>query len=371
VIKLIFPIIIFVSLGVIVYIIGKHLPDIRMRLMEKKKTIQSSGFLKKFFQSVLSAVKRFFIFLAEVVVKKSKNLLHLVHFWLIKLKKKKSELKSESEIDFEVKEELIKEEQKTLDTVVNDNLAQSNQKRVQMDNIERHFQPTNEEFISEEVIVEEKNESSKADYSEDNYVSRESIQEQQYETDQVTEFIEDKEVEEDELDRTIKPETDHQLKEKRIWTNKILGFFGKKETKSDYLVKDNEKENVFEEKVTVVEEKFSDGIGQVIEFESPEMKDNKLIREVVRIKKNNIIGQDLDEDLGIDRKILEKKILQKVAMNPKDPENYRQLGELYIKMENYQDASECFNQVLKMKLRDADASRKLEKIKLLRRIKRK
>lgn len=369
-VKLIFPIIIFISLGVIVYIIGKHLPDIRMRLMEKKKTVRSSGFLKKFFQSILSAVKRFFIFLAEIVVKKSKNLLHLVHFWLIKLKKRKSELKSESEIDFEVKEELIKEEQKTLDTVVNDNLAQSNQKRVQMDNIERHFQPINDEFISKEVIVEEKNESLEADYFEDNYVSKESIQKQQYETDQVTEFIEDKETD-DELDQTMKPETDHQLKEKRIWTNKILGFFGKKETKDNNLAKDNEKENVFEEKVTVVEEKFSDGIGQVIEFESPEMKDNKLIREVVRIKKNNIIGQDLDEDLGIDRKILEKKILQKVAMNPKDPENYRQLGELYIKMENYQDAGECFNQVLRMKLRDADASRKLEKIKLLRRIKRK
>ena len=77
---------------------------------------------------------------------------------------------------------------------------------------------------------------------------------------------------------------------------------------------------------------------------------------------------DIDDELGVDRQILEKKIIQKITKNPKDAENYRQLGELYIKMKNYLDAEESYKQILRLYPRDIDAKRKLEKIKLLKRI---
>jgi tetratricopeptide (TPR) repeat protein len=50
-------------------------------------------------------------------------------------------------------------------------------------------------------------------------------------------------------------------------------------------------------------------------------------------------------------------------------ENYRQLGELYLKMESYDDSKECYRQILKIKARDVDAQRKIERINLLKRFK--
>lgn len=79
-------------------------------------------------------------------------------------------------------------------------------------------------------------------------------------------------------------------------------------------------------------------------------------------------ADDNDEMIGVDRRILEKKILQKIDKNPKRLNNYRELGSLYIKMEKLDDALEVFEYVLSVKPRDLVALRKKRKIKLLRRI---
>jgi cytochrome c-type biogenesis protein CcmH/NrfG len=94
-----------------------------------------------------------------------------------------------------------------------------------------------------------------------------------------------------------------------------------------------------------------------------------LIKEVVAVEKKKNTSSENDDDLGVDRKILEKKLINKIAQNPKDIENYRQLGELYLKMENYSDSLDCYKQVLKFKTRDVDAKRKIERINLLKRFK--
>ena len=88
------------------------------------------------------------------------------------------------------------------------------------------------------------------------------------------------------------------------------------------------------------------------------------MKEVVSVAND----RDLDEELGVDRGILEKKLINKIVQNPKQVENYRQLGELYIKMKNYSEAVECYQQIIRFKTRDADAKRKLEKIRFLKRL---
>ncbi len=75
-----------------------------------------------------------------------------------------------------------------------------------------------------------------------------------------------------------------------------------------------------------------------------------------------------DDMIGVDRKILEKKILQKIDKNPKNIDNYKELGSLYIKMEKLDDALEVFNYVLSVVPRDVEALNKQNKIKLLQKL---
>ena len=143
------------------------------------------------------------------------------------------------------------------------------------------------------------------------------------------------------------------------------GFFSK--------INPFKKKEVIQEKGFFSEESFNDFSDGVTKIDPKTAKQNQFdssMKSIVRPKKvsrENIIEDD--DELGVDRKILEKKILQKIATNPKDIEGYRQLGELYIKMDNFDDAQSAYRFILKVSARDVDASRKLEKIKLLKRLK--
>lgn len=78
-------------------------------------------------------------------------------------------------------------------------------------------------------------------------------------------------------------------------------------------------------------------------------------------------SSDISDDiaLGIDRKILEKKILQRIDKDPKNINNYHELGELYIKMKKYVDATEVFGYIVSVSPDDKEARRRQDKIKLL------
>ena len=85
------------------------------------------------------------------------------------------------------------------------------------------------------------------------------------------------------------------------------------------------------------------------------------------LKKNGqSIGITEDDVLGVDRKILEKKILQKIDKDPVNINNYHELGALYIKMKKYDDAMEVFGYILGVKPGDLEAKRRQDKIKLLK-----
>lgn len=81
--------------------------------------------------------------------------------------------------------------------------------------------------------------------------------------------------------------------------------------------------------------------------------------------KHQVIDSTEDVVLGVDRKILEKKILQKIDKDPTNVNNYHELGELYIKMKKYDDAMEVFGYILDVSPDDLEAKRRQDKIKLL------
>lgn len=113
---------------------------------------------------------------------------------------------------------------------------------------------------------------------------------------------------------------------------------------------------------------FSEAIISIREKNPNKQKEDKnLIKDVIAVEKRLTFEDDVD--LGVDYRILERKILHKVEKNPRDIEVFRQLGELYIKMGEFNDAEEVYKFILKTSPRNSDAKRKLEKIKLLRRLK--
>lgn len=93
--------------------------------------------------------------------------------------------------------------------------------------------------------------------------------------------------------------------------------------------------------------------------------DEKIIKDEPKKKDQNISITE-DDALGVDRKILEKKILQKIDKDPVNINNYHELGALYIKMKKYDDAMEVFGYILGVKPDDLEAKRRQDKIKLLK-----
>ncbi len=77
---------------------------------------------------------------------------------------------------------------------------------------------------------------------------------------------------------------------------------------------------------------------------------------------------DDDALVGVDLGIFEKNILQKITKEPKDLDNYKQLGNLYIKMERFDEAIEVFEHILSISPRDVFAIRKIKKAKFLKRL---
>lgn len=58
----------------------------------------------------------------------------------------------------------------------------------------------------------------------------------------------------------------------------------------------------------------------------------------------------------------EKILIERIAENPRDLEAYERLGKYYLEQENYQDAKECYKQVLKLSPINRQARIKLKKI---------
>jgi hypothetical protein len=354
VLEYILPFLIFVSLGVIIYIIGKHLPEFRKFNQDNKgeRAITDEKAIEKFkgiFYKGGVIFKNGFFSVIEIIIKKIKQFLHLIHFWVLKMKKGNNG-GDELSRDIEVKKELIESEEHNLEKIVEDDPN----KHVEIDIKKDIFINENVAVVSEEIVITEEVEEQPKNKEKDVVVAIKDEDELSEKDDKIESFFSEEVQRVEELEETEK--------NGKFSLAAVVGIFGKFIKK---LKKVEVKNESIEEEGFSQEDPFSDGIVNVTEADYRSNNNDNLIREVVPVTKKEI---DIDDEIGVDRSILEKKIVQKIANNPKDMENYRELGELYIKMKSFSDAEECYKQILRVYLRDVDAKRKLEKIKLLKRM---
>lgn len=62
---------------------------------------------------------------------------------------------------------------------------------------------------------------------------------------------------------------------------------------------------------------------------------------------------------------LEKILIERIAVNPKDTEAYERLGEYYFEIGNYEHAKECFKQVMKLEPKNNNVRYKMRKLERL------
>lgn len=62
---------------------------------------------------------------------------------------------------------------------------------------------------------------------------------------------------------------------------------------------------------------------------------------------------------------LERLLIERIALNPKDLEAYERLGEYYFDVENYEYAKECFKQVIKLDPKNSNIKYKMRKLERL------
>lgn len=62
---------------------------------------------------------------------------------------------------------------------------------------------------------------------------------------------------------------------------------------------------------------------------------------------------------------LEELLIERVAANPKDVEAYERLGEYYMEVETYNDAKECFKQVMKLCPTNRNVKYKIKRLERL------
>jgi tetratricopeptide (TPR) repeat protein len=376
-------ILIFLSLAVIIFIFARKIPRLRelrssaQPVKEQRKMSPGiAGKLGVVFGLVLSKIKDLLVLIAEWVIKKIKNILHLVHFWLIKVKRGKGEL--------EARRELFREEEKSLEKVMHEDLAQP---RTDFDR-ELHFHTAEKlsakesasfKLPEEEPVYEiprtrnypEEIKDFEGDLSTGkNFTDKEHPQERKIE-----QFFTDSEYE---PKASVAKRADFSQNDPLVVASQPVipeekkssffgRFFGKKNKEEDDWKDDIAGEENVESPYS---DRYSDGIVRIERRTEEDEEAESRMQAVVTVKKRQVMEEsaDMDDELGIDKEILERKIIQKIAARPRDVENYRQLGELYIKMKNFQDAEESYKQILKITPRDMDAKRKIEKIKLFKRL---
>jgi len=90
--------------------------------------------------------------------------------------------------------------------------------------------------------------------------------------------------------------------------------------------------------------------------------DNLIPKRILK-KRINDAGENIQS-----KNRLEDALIKRIAVNPKDIEAYERLGDYYMDMTNYKDASECYKQVLKLSPNHFKAKSKLRSIERILKI---
>lgn len=83
------------------------------------------------------------------------------------------------------------------------------------------------------------------------------------------------------------------------------------------------------------------------------------------LKSNKILEYPNKISIKFQFKVEERKLLHIIAKNPKNAENYKKLGMLYYKHDNFLDAEAAFNEYLKLNSSDSEIREIIKKLSLI------
>lgn len=83
------------------------------------------------------------------------------------------------------------------------------------------------------------------------------------------------------------------------------------------------------------------------------------IDELMNGEKKEFEVVEMEKALGVDE---EKELLAKIVKNPRSPDLYKKLADLYIGKNNFQDAKSSLLEVIKLRPTDTEALEKLEEL---------
>lgn len=146
------------------------------------------------------------------------------------------------------------------------------------------------------------------------------------------------------------------IREKVI--NKNKEFFEDISNNNEEKILNKEKKvNFIENKEKIKNENQVNENKEVLQVDNEEISG---FHEISIIDKNN----NKDDD-DIDREILEQKeknLLEAIIKNPREISFYKKLGKVYIAMNNFEDAKNCFQYVIKSGSKDPEIKELLDKM---------
>ncbi len=355
--NIILIILIFTSLVVIIGIFGKNLKNfkqaekslrLRDELGKKKKKERKFSFA-----FIFSKISGFFVWIAETFVSGASTVLKAAHSGLLEIKAKNGSMKNSSE------KSTVESEVENRDFTDKITEERSVKVKSKLGILKNKFSKNDIKTSTEGIFA--KKQKSTMNETEKDVLDEIDYKKEDDKNNKLKDFFgknpNNKHFEQEQEFEDLENEETQDKKDilKKSFFRKINPFKKEEDVKGRKILTE-ETYNDFSDGITVINKDFSG------------KEEDVFMKDVVRAKHTSQKDVNNDDELGVDRKILEKRILQKIAANPKDIEGYRQLGELYIKMENFDDAHSAYKFILKVSARDVDASRKLEKIKLLKRL---
>ncbi len=337
---------ILLTLAVIIFVIMKSLKSVDENIIEELK---SDKIVKQ--KSIFRKIKEGIVYLFEVVVKKINQITQKLYSWIVKIKRREKNEIIKAKEELIIKDDISANEQEGIDGTVksvDDKVDKEDSQGGEIDN------------GKEDDVIGGIDESDKGDQALDKYFN---------DNDKKSSGDKDADASAESYLSEVSDRTKDSSKKRGGFVKKI--FKKRKKTKQMLDVKEDKSEEWTLGGSDALEENDDD-----TKKERPQAKKvditpvgNKFKESTSSID-SGVKKPSEDDMLGVDREILEKKILQKIDKNPKNMDNYKELGNLYIKMEKLDDALEVFTYVLSVKPRDVEALNKQSKIKLLKKVQR-
>ncbi len=101
---------------------------------------------------------------------------------------------------------------------------------------------------------------------------------------------------------------------------------------------------------------------EMIEKKAPKIKQKKIKSGRMDVMRGMISKKVVYPEKKKEKSELEKILIERIAINPKDIEAYERLGNYYEEIKEWQDAEACYRQVLKLSVNNYRVKMRLERV---------